>query len=216
VERKILLFAKLMSICFAGIGLFSLIDTWLTPESQIQYVLAHESEMGYRSSSKYGANHYRDNYLHCIPFRSRMPYHLRTTGEIDTLLIYADVAVRFAEAQQMQQEPLVVSKIPVDQQTYYDLEDGDSIRLFFSPLRNKPRGYTQYRWPFWLTLSEKQLKKDMPCLNPVLSQWVLTTQVFAFLAMLLCLITWWVKPFHISVGVFVFNCVITSLLYWLY
>ena len=104
MERKILLFAKLMSICFAGIGLFSLIDTWLTPESQIQYVLAHESEMGYRSSSKYGANHYRDNYLHCIPFRSRMPYHLRTTGEIDTLLTYADVAVRYAEAQQMQQE----------------------------------------------------------------------------------------------------------------
>ena len=98
MERKILLFAKLMSLCFAGMGLFSLCDLALTPKSQIQYVLAHETETGYRSTSKYGAQNFRDNYLHCVSFRSHVPYRLRPGYEIDTLLLYQTPEIRTQEA----------------------------------------------------------------------------------------------------------------------
>jgi len=139
VERKILLFAKLMSLFFAGMGLFSLCDLALTPKSQIQYVLAHETETGYRSTSKYGAQNFRDNYLHCVSFRSHVPYRLRPGYEIDTLLLYQTPEIRTQEAkdyllaQKMNQarntaklgtqaslnisdetEDFLVSKVPVD------------------------------------------------------------------------------------------------------
>ena len=241
MERKILLFAKLMSLCFAGMGLFSLCDLVLTPKSQIQYVLAHESETGYRSTSKYGAQNFRDNFLHCVSFRSHMPYRLRSSNEIDTLLLYQTLEIRIQEAQaylqtqkvnkpnnngrssaqpssQLSEEidDFTISKVPVDLKTYYDLEDGDSIRLFISPLRSKIVGYAQFHWQDWLTVGEKHMQASMKTLNPDLSQWLLTTKVFAAIAILLCGITWMVKPFQYAVGMFVFNCVITALLYWIY
>ena len=241
MERKILLFAKLMSLCFAGMGLFSLCDLFLTPKSQIQYVLAHETETGYRSTSKYGAQNFRDNYLHCVSFRSHIPYRLRPGYEIDTLLLYQTPEIRTQEAkdyllaQKMNQarntaklgtqsslnisdetEDFLVSKVPVDLKTYYDLEDGDSIRLFVSPLRSKIVGYTQFHWHDWLNMSEKQMQASMNVINPDLKQWLLTTQVFSLIALVLCGITWMVKQFHISVGLFVFNCVITAMLHWVY
>jgi len=128
-----------MSLFFAGMGLFSLCDLALTPKSQIQYVLAHETETGYRSTSKYGAQNFRDNYLHCVSFRSHVPYRLRPGYEIDTLLLYQTPEIRTQEAkdyllaQKMNQarntaklgtqaslnisnetEDFLVSKVPVD------------------------------------------------------------------------------------------------------
>jgi hypothetical protein len=213
VERKILLFAKFMSLLFAGIALIFLIDTLLTPQAQIQYVMAHQNKSGYRSTSKYGAAFFRENYLHCIPFRSTMPYRLRKNNEIDTNLLYPSVAERWSQANSQRAE-FTVLQVPVDLSTYYDLEDGDSIRLFLSPVRGKVMGYTHYQWKDWLLMSGKEMSSQVDDLNPDLSQWILTTKIISLVCIALCFITWLSPVFHFSVGMFVFNCVASAQLYW--
>jgi hypothetical protein len=235
VEYKIRLFAKLMSLLFALMAVYALVDLALSPKESMQYVMAHESESGYRSTSKYGASYFRDNYLHCIPFRVQVPYRLRPTNEIDTLLTYQSVEKRAAEAQMIwsgmddraKQEVLCsdgkstpaefeVVKVPVDLQTYYDVEDGDSIRLFVSPWRHKIRGVMVHTTASWRDVDWSNVKAYMKMRNPGLSQWILTTVVFAFISLALSALTWGIKTFQYSVGLFVFNCVISALLHWVY
>ena len=231
MERKILLFAKLMSLFFAGRGVFCFLDLYLEPKAEFHYVLAHENETGYRSVSKYGAVHFRENYLHCLPFRSHVPYRLRNTSEIDTLLLYAPLEMRMAEAKAVWDERNLLAKsteehsntempqtikVPVDLQTYYDLEDGDSMRLFLSPWRLKIIGFTQYNWERWKNVGSKEVLKMGDVRFPDLVQWTLTTKIFVLIVWALSLLSLFVKPFHIAVGMFVFNCVISALLYWVY
>ncbi len=222
LENRILQFAKYMSLCFAVVALFCLVDLYLQPVSEIQYVLAHESESGYRnqSGSKYGASYFRDNYLHTIKFCANKPYRLRP-NEIDTLLVYESVDKRTEQANQLQHNlnsdgnELKVEKLPVDLKTYYKLEDGDSIQLFFSPWRHKLVEYVTYETEGWDKLSFERLQRyqlDHQSLN----QWNLTTQVFCFIVFALTAMTWLIKPFEYSVGIFVFNVVITTLLNWIY
>jgi len=231
LERKILLFAKLMSLFFAGRGLFCFLDLYVEPKAEFQYVLAHENETGYRSVSKYGAVHFRENYLHCLPFRSHVPYRLRNSGEMDTLLVYAPLEARLAQAKDVWNSSEFMSKaqegrtnaemplpikVAVDLQTYYDLEDGDSMRLFLSPWRRKIVGFTHYKWARWKDIGSKEVLAMGDVRYPDLVQWTLTTKVFVLIVWALSLLSLFVKPFHIAVGMFVFNCVISSLLYWVY
>lgn len=236
LEHKILQFAKYMSLCFAGFAIFCLVDLYLSPVSEIQYVLAHESEVGYRgrSGGKYSSGRlYRDNFLHTIKFCAHKPYRLRPT-EIDTVLVYESVERRTAEAEAVllrlkserskknepnssyvNPEELVVEKVPVDLKSFYALEDGDSIRLFFSPWRHKLVEYLTFETDVWLRLSFDK----MPVYGIVhedLKQWNLTTLVFACIILALTSLTWIIKPFEYSVGIFVFNVIISALLNWIY
>ena len=235
LERKISQFAKYMSLCFAGFAIFCLVDLYLSPVSEIQYVLAHESETGVRgkSGSKYATYLYRDNYLHTINFCAHQPYRLRAK-EFDTLLVYASVDNRTAEAEavlldqkskrseknepiksMLTSEDLVVEKVPVDLKSFYALEDGDSIRLFFSPWRHKLVEYLTFETDVWMRLSFDK----MPVYGIVhedLKQWNLTTLVFGCIILALTSITWIIKPFEYSVGIFVFNVIISALLNWIY
>ena len=235
LERKISQFAKYMSLCFAGFAIFCLVDLYLSPVSEIQYVLAHESETGVRgkSGSKYATYLYRDNYLHTINFCAHQPYRLRAK-EFDTLLVYASVDNRTAEAEavllnnksehSIKSEPmtspvnpeeLVVEKVPVDLKSFYALEDGDSIRLFFSPWRHKLVEYLTFETDVWMRLSFDK----MPVYGIVhedLKQWNLTTLVFGCIILALTSLTWIIKPFEYSVGIFVFNVIISALLNWIY
>ncbi len=235
LERKISQFAKYMSLCFAGFAIFCLVDLYLSPVSEIQYVLAHESETGVRgkSGSKYATYLYRDNYLHTINFCAHQPYRLRAK-EFDTLLVYASVDNRTAEAEAVlldqkskrseKNEPIksmltsedwVVEKVPVDLKSFYALEDGDSIRLFFSPWRHKLVEYLTFETDVWMRLSFDK----MPVYGIVhedLKQWNLTTLVFGCIILALTSLTWIIKPFEYSVGIFVFNVIISALLNWIY
>ena len=235
LERKISQFAKYMSLCFAGFAIFCLVDLYLSPVSEIQYVLAHESETGVRgkSGSKYATYLYRDNYLHTINFCAHQPYRLRAK-EFDTLLVYASVDNRTAEAEavlldqkskrsekdepiksMLTSEDLVVEKVPVDLKSFYALEDGDSIRLFFSPWRHKLVEYLTFETDVWMRLSFDK----MPVYGIVhedLKQWNLTTLVFGCIILALTSLTWIIKPFEYSVGIFVFNVIISALLNWIY
>jgi len=235
LERKISQFAKYMSLCFAGFAIFCLVDLYLSPVSEIQYVLAHESETGVRgkSGSKYATYLYRDNYLHTINFCAHQPYRLRAK-EFDTLLVYASVDNRTAEAEavlldqkskrseknepiksMLTSEDLVVEKVPVDLKSFYALEDGDSIRLFFSPWRHKLVEYLTFETDVWMRLSFDK----MPVYgieHEDLKQWNLTTLVFGCIILALTSLTWIIKPFEYSVGVFVFNVIISALLNWIY
>ena len=236
LEHKILQFAKYMSLCFAGFAIFCLVDLYLSPVSEIQYVLAHESEVGYRgrSGGKYSSGRlYRDNFLHTIKFCAHKPYRLRPT-EIDTVLVYESVERRTAEAEavllrliserSIKSEPttsivtpeeLVVEKVPVDLKSFYALEDGDSIRLFFSPWRHKLVEYLTFETDVWMRLSFDK----MPVYGIVhedLKQWNVTTLVFACIILALTSLTWIIKPFEYSVGIFVFNVIISALLNWIY
>ena len=236
LEHKILQFAKYMSLCFAGFAIFCLVDLYLSPVSEIQYVLAHESEVGYRgrSGGKYSSGRlYRDNFLHTIKFCAHKPYRLRPT-EIDTVLVYESVERRTAEAEavllrlkserskknepnssHVNPEELVVEKVPVDLKSFYALEDGDSIRLFFSPWRHKLVEYLTFETDVWMRLSFDK----MPVYGIVhedLKQWNLTTLVFACIILALTSLTWIIKPFEYSVGIFVFNVIISALLNWIY
>jgi hypothetical protein len=136
-------------------------------------------------------------------------------------LVYESVDKRTGQAIQVQQNfnsdgnELKVEKLPVDLKTYYKLEDGDSIRLFFSPWRHKLIEYVTYETEGWDKLSFERLQRyqlDHQSLN----QWNLTTQVFCFIVFALTAMTWLIKPFEYSVGIFVFNVVITTLLNWIY
>ena len=224
-----------MSLCFAGFAIFCLVDLYLSPLSEIQYVLAHESETGVRgkSGSKYATYLYRDNYLHTINFCAHQPYRLRAK-EFDTLLVYASVDNRTAEAEavlldqkskrseknepiksMLTSEDLVVEKVPVDLKSFYALEDGDSIRLFFSPWRHKLVEYLTFETDVWMRLSFDK----MPVYGIVhedLKQWNLTTLVFGCIILALTSLTWIIKPFEYSVGIFVFNVIISALLNWIY
>lgn len=235
LERKISQFAKYMSLCFAGFAIFCLVDLYLSPVSEIQYVLAHESETGVRgkSGSKYATYLYRDNYLHTINFCAHQPYRLRAK-EFDTMLVYASVDNRTAEAEavlldqkskrseknepiksMLTSEDLVVEKVPVDLKSFYALEDGDSIRLFFSPWRHKLVEYLTFETDVWMRLSFDK----MPVYGIVhedLKQWNLTTLVFGCIILALTSLTWIIKPFEYSVGIFVFNVIISALLNWIY
>ena len=232
LEHKILQFAKYMSLCFAGFAIFCLVDLCLSPVSEIQYVLAHESETGVRGS-KYANYLYRDNYLHTIKFCAHQPYRLRPK-EFDTLLVYESVDNRTAEAEAVllrhksehskKNEPitsnvipeeLVVEKVPVDLKSFYALEDGDSIRLFFSPWRHKLVEYLTFETDVWMRLSFDK----MPVYgieHEDLKQWNLTTLVFGCIILALTSLTWIIKPFEYSVGIFVFNVIISALLNWIY
>jgi len=232
LEHKILQFAKYMSLCFAGFAIFCLVDLYLSPVSEIQYVLAHESETGVRGS-KYANYLYRDNYLHTIKFCAHQPYRLRPK-EFDTLLVYESVDNRTAEAQTVllrqksehskknepitapvNPEELVVEKVPVDLKSFYALEDGDSIRLFFSPWRHKLVEYLTFETDVWMRLSFDK----MPVYgieHEDLKQWNLTTLVFGCIILVLTSLTWIIKPFEYSVGIFVFNVIISALLNWIY
>jgi len=235
LEHKILQFAKYMSLCFAGFAIFCLVDLYLSPVSEIQYVLAHESETGVRgkSGSKYATYLYRDNFLHTIKFCAHKPYRLRPK-EFDTLLVYESVDNRTAEAEavllrlkserskknepntsHVNPEELVVEKVPVDLKSFYALEDGDSIRLFFSPWRHKLVEYLTFETDVWMRLSFDK----MPVYgieHEDLKQWNLTTLVFACIILALTSLTWIIKPFEYSVGIFVFNVIISALLNWIY
>jgi hypothetical protein len=112
--------------------------------------------------------------------------------------------------------PFEISKVPVDEKTYYDLEDGDSIRLFFSPWRQKVVGYTVHTWSHWLDLPWSAVKSAIKIKNPELNQWLLTTVVFALISLALSVLTWILKTFQYSVGLFVFNCVAAAMLHWFY
>ncbi len=236
LEHKILQFAKYMSLCFAGFAIFCLVDLYLSPVSEIQYVLAHESEVGYRgrSGGKYSSGRlYRDNFLHTIKFCAHKPYRLRPK-EFDTVLVYESVERRTAEAEavllrlkserskknepntsHVNPEELVVEKVPVDLKSFYALEEGDSIRLFFSPWRHKLVEYLTFETDVWMRLSFDK----MPVYGIVhedLKQWNLTTLVFACIILALTSLTWIIKPFEYSVGIFVFNVIISALLNWIY
>lgn len=235
LEHKILQFAKYMSLCFAGFAIFCLVDLYLSPVSEIQYVLAHESETGVRGKSgrKYANYLYRDNYLHTIKFCAHQPYRLRPK-EFDTLLVYESIDNRTAEAEAVllrqksehskKNEPitapvnleeLIVEKVPVDLKSFYALEDGDSIRLFFSPWRHKLVEYLTFETDVWMRLSFDK----MPVYGIVhedLKQWNLTTLVFGCIILALTSLTWIIKPFEYSVGIFVFNVIISALLNWIY
>jgi hypothetical protein len=235
LEHKILQFAKYMSLCFAGFAIFCLVDLCLSPVSEIQYVLAHESETGVRGKSggKYANYLYRDNYLHTIKFCAHQPYRLRPK-EFDTLLVYESVDNRTAEAEAVllrhksehskKNEPitsnvipeeLIVEKVPVDLKSFYALEDGDSIRLFFSPWRHKLVEYLTFETDVWMRLSFDK----MPVYgieHEDLKQWNLTTLVFGCIILALTSLTWIIKPFEYSVGIFVFNVIISALLNWIY
>jgi len=232
LEHKILQFAKYMSLCFAGFAIFCLVDLNLSPVSEIQYVLAHESETGVRGS-KYANYLYRDNYLHTIKFCAHQPYRLRPK-EFDTLLVYESVDNRTAEAEAVllrhksehskKNEPitsnvipeeLIVEKVPVDLKSFYALEDGDSIRLFFSPWRHKLVEYLTFETDVWMRLSFDK----MPVYgieHEDLKQWNLTTLVFGCIILALTSLTWIIKPFEYSVGIFVFNVIISALFNWIY
>lgn len=236
LEHKILQFAKYMSLCFAGFAIFCLVDLYLSPVSEIQYVLAHESEVGYRgrSGGKYSSGRlYRDNFLHTIKFCAHKPYRLRPK-EFDTLLVYESVDNRTAEAEavllrlkserskknepntsHVNPEELVVEKVPVDLKSFYALEDGDSIRLFFSPWRHKLVEYLTFETDVWLRLSFDELPV-YDILHEDLKQSNLTTLVFACIILALTSLTWIIKPFEYSVGIFVFNVIISALLNWIY
>ncbi len=236
LEHKILQFAKYMSLCFAGFAIFCLVDLYLSPVSEIQYVLAHESEVGYRgrSGGKYSSGRlYRDNFLHTIKFCAHKPYRLRPT-EIDTVLVYESVERRTAEAEAVllrlkserskknepttsivNPEELVVEKVPVDLKSFYALEDGDSIRLFFSPWRHKLVEYLTFETDVWLRLSFDELPV-YDILHEDLKQSNHTTLVFACIILALTSLTWIIKPFEYSVGIFVFNVIISALLNWIY
>ena len=61
-----------------AMALFCMGDLYVDPVSEIQYVLAHENETGYRGNgSKYGAYYFRDNYLYTIDFCANKPYRLK-------------------------------------------------------------------------------------------------------------------------------------------
>lgn len=235
LENKILQFAKYMSLCFAGFAIFCLVDLHLSPSSEIQYVLAHESETGYRGQSggKYSSNFYRDNFFYTITFCAHKPYRLRPT-EIDTSLVYESVENRIVEAQtlrshqkvqgsrknatnssQLTPEELEIEKIPVDLNTFYALEDGDSIRLFFTPWRHKLVEYLSRETDGWSSISWEKLG-DIDIEHQDLKQWNLTTFVFGCIVIVLTSLTWIIKPFEYSVGIFVFNVIITALLNWIY
>ena len=236
LEHKILQFAKYMSLCFAGFAIFCLVDLYLSPVSEIQYVLAHESEVGYRgrSGGKYSSGRlYRDNFLHTIKFCAHKPYRLRPK-EFDTVLVYESVERRTAEAEavllrlkserskknepntsHVNPEELVVEKVPVDLKSFYALEDGDSIRLFFSPWRHKLVEYLTFETDVWLRLSFDELPV-YDILHEDLKQSNLTTLVFACIILALTSLTWIIKPFEYSVGIFVFNVIISALLNWIY
>ncbi len=225
-----------MSLCFAGFAIFCLVDLYLSPVSEIQYVLAHESEVGYRgrSGGKYSSGRlYRDNFLHTIKFCAHKPYRLRPT-EIDTVLVYESVERRTAEAEavllrlkserskknepntsHVNPEELVVEKVPVDLKSFYALEDGDSIRLFFSPWRHKLVEYLTFETDVWLRLSFDELPV-YDILHEDLKQSNHTTLVFACIILALTSLTWIIKPFEYSVGIFVFNVIISALLNWIY
>ena len=225
-----------MSLCFAGFAIFCLVDLYLSPVSEIQYVLAHESEVGYRgrSGGKYSSGRlYRDNFLHTIKFCAHKPYRLRPT-EIDTVLVYESVERRTAEAEavllrlkserskknepntsHVNPEELVVEKVPVDLKSFYALEDGDSIRLFFSPWRHKLVEYLTFETDVWMRLSFDELPV-YDILHEDLKQSNLTTLVFACIILALTSLTWIIKPFEYSVGIFVFNVIISALLNWIY
>lgn len=227
MEFKILLFAKYMSVLFACFAAFCWIDFELSPKSEIRYVLAHDSETGYRSTSKFGASAYRDNFLYLIPFCAHKPYRL-IANESDTLGVFVSMENRTKEALAVLQsknqksdvvvseDQLEIKKIPVDLDTYYDLEDGDSMRLLVSPFRNKLVDFTSFKIENWLTSSPNALKESRKSRNPELNQWIFTSKVFALLICLLTSVTLGVKLFHIRVGMFVFNLVLTAMLYWVY
>lgn len=223
VENKVLMFAKYMSLMFAAFSLLCLIDYQSTPKTEIQYVLAHENEIGYRSKGKFGAEFFRDNFLHTIPFCVHTPYRFRPR-ESDTQLLYPTLEVRRLEAQEKLQKsqsqkdnlPLHIVKISVALDEYYALEDGDSLRLFFSPMRGKVVAYLSHLNPRWLNVKASEIKSLSKKLNPNLAQWLFTSQVFALIVLGLSSITWFVNVFHVRVGIFVFNLVITSILNWFY
>jgi hypothetical protein len=113
-------------------------------------------------------------------------------------------------------QPIPTVRVAIDEKSYYDLEDGDSIRLFFSPWRNKIVGYTVFTWPRWLDMSFSEVRTTIKHLNPELNQWLLTTVVFALISLSLSVLTWILKTFQYSVGLFVFNCVAAAMLHWFY
>jgi hypothetical protein len=150
---------------------------------------------------------------------------------MDTLLLYAPLEARMAQAKDVWEASKLISKaqdgrtnaemplpikVAVDLQTYYDLEDGDSMRLFLSPWRRKILGFTHHKWPRWKEIGSKEVLAMGDVRYPDLVQWTLTTKVFVLIVWALSLLSLFVKPFHIAVGMFVFNCVISSLLYWVY
>ena len=91
-----------MSLCFVAMALFCMGDLYMNPVSEIQYVLAHENETGYRGNgSKYGAYYFRDNYLYTIDFCANKPYRLRP-NEVDTQLTYMSLEHRIEEATKQQ------------------------------------------------------------------------------------------------------------------
>ena len=108
-----------------------------------------------------------------------------------------------------------MEKIPVDLKTYYALEDGDSIRLFFSPWRHKLKEYVTMETEGWDKLSDQRLL-HYPLEHRDLEQWNLTTWVFCCIVLVLSAGTWLIKPFEFAVGLFVFNVIIVSLLNWVY
>jgi hypothetical protein len=154
--------------------------------------------------------------------------------EFDTLLVYESVDNRTAEAEAVllrhksehskKNEPitsnvipeeLIVEKVPVDLKSFYALEDGDSIRLFFSPWRHKLVEYLTFETDVWMRLSFDK----MPVYgieHEDLKQWNLTTLVFGCIILALTSLTWIIKPFEYSVGIFVFNVIISALLNWIY
>jgi hypothetical protein len=112
-------------------------------------------------------------------------------------------------------EELVVEKVPVDLKSFYALEDGDSIRLFFTPWRHKLIEYLTLETDGWTMLAFDKLP-TYGIVHQDLEQWNLTTWVFGFIILALTALTWIIKPFEYSVGIFVFNVIITALLNWIY
>lgn len=112
-------------------------------------------------------------------------------------------------------EDLVVEKVPVDLKSFYALEDGDSIRLFFSPWRHKLVEYLTLKIQGWKSISFDELKQN-EVVHDDLKQWNLTTLVFGYIILALTSLTWIIKPFEYSVGIFVFNVIISALLNWIY
>lgn len=233
MEFKIRLFAKLMSVLFAAMALYALLDLFLEPKETLRFVLAHDCETGYRSTSKNGAKYYRDNYLICAEVQCQVPYRMRTSQEMDTLLTYQSVEVRMNQAQEIwdrthsvagenhgsadrDKPSFEIVKIPVDLKSYYDVEDGDSIRIFTSPWRKKVVGYTVFTWPHWLDTPWSSVKLAMKRVNPDINQWLLITLVFALISLSLSMLTWTLKEFPYSVGLFVFNCACSTMLHWIY
>jgi hypothetical protein len=87
--------------------------------------------------------------------------------------------------------------------------------LFFTPWRHKLVEYLSRETDGWSSLSFEKVRA-IDIVHQDLKQWNLTTFIFGCIVVVLTALTWIIKAFEYSVGIFVFNVIITALLNWIY